>query len=63
MTQKSHVLIVVAALFACAASVLAQSAATRPAAKAKYGTWGVDLTARDSSVRPGDDFWRYANNS
>jgi|SRR5678816_158394 hypothetical protein len=31
---------------------LAQSAATRPTAKAKYGTWGVDLTARDSSVRP-----------
>ena len=63
MTQKSHVLIVAAAVLACTASLLAQSAATQSAAKAKYGTWGVDLTARDASVRPGDDFWRYANNS
>jgi putative endopeptidase len=26
-----------------------------------YGSWGVDLTARDMSVRPGDDFDNYAN--
>jgi putative endopeptidase len=25
-----------------------------------FGTWGVDLTSRDMSVRPGDDFQRYA---
>jgi len=25
-----------------------------------FGTWGVDLTSRDLSVRPGDDFQRYA---
>lgn len=26
-----------------------------------YAPWGIDLTARDTSIRPGDDFWRYAN--
>jgi len=26
-----------------------------------YGAWGVDLTGRDLSVRPGDDFFAYAN--
>jgi putative endopeptidase len=28
---------------------------------AELGAWGVDLTARDESVAPGDDFNRYAN--
>jgi len=27
----------------------------------RYGTWGFDLEGRDTSVRPGDDFFRYAN--
>ncbi len=26
-----------------------------------YGTWGVDLSARDVTAAPGDDFFRYAN--
>ena len=26
-----------------------------------FGAWGVDLSARDPSVKPGDDFDRYAN--
>ena len=26
-----------------------------------FGTWGVDLGARDTSVNPGDDFDKYAN--
>ena len=33
-------------------------AATAPA---QIGAWGLDLTARDTSVRPGDDFYRYAD--
>jgi endothelin-converting enzyme/putative endopeptidase len=41
----------------------ANNAATTPAEKARYGAWGVDLSARDPAVKPGDDFWRYANNS
>ena len=27
----------------------------------KYGTWGFDLAGRDTSVNPGDNFFRYAN--
>jgi putative endopeptidase len=27
----------------------------------KYGSWGIDLSGRDLSVRPGDNFYRYAN--
>ncbi|NIJ36508.1 putative endopeptidase [Sphingopyxis panaciterrae] len=26
-----------------------------------FGNWGVDLTARDETVKPGDDFDKYAN--
>ena len=27
----------------------------------KYGAWGIDLSGRDLSVKPGDNFYRYAN--
>ncbi|MGN6375372.1 MAG: M13 family peptidase, partial [Sphingomonas sp.] len=27
----------------------------------EYGAFGVDLSARDTAVKPGDDFWEYAN--
>lgn len=27
----------------------------------RYGTWGIDLAGMDRSVKPGDDFFRYAN--
>jgi putative endopeptidase len=37
----------------------ADSAAVPPVVH--FGTWGVDLSTRDLSVRPGDDFQRYAN--
>ncbi|MEH6637053.1 MAG: M13 family metallopeptidase [Halioglobus sp.] len=29
--------------------------------KASIGDWGVDLSARDLSVKPGDDFFRFVN--
>lgn len=29
--------------------------------KARYGAFGVDLTTQDQTVKPGDDFWTYAN--
>jgi hypothetical protein len=28
---------------------------------AKYGSFGVDLTAQKAGVKPGDDFWTFAN--
>jgi putative endopeptidase len=29
--------------------------------KPELGNWGVDLTTRNTNVKPGDDFYRYAN--
>ena len=51
----------------CAALLLVVAhAASKPAAKpartaASIAPWGIDLGARDLSVRPGDDFYRYAD--
>lgn len=33
------------------------------AAKPELGTWGVDMSARKESVKPGDNFFAYANGS
>src|ERR1700754_3114097 len=30
-------------------------------ASPKYGTWGFDLSGMDRSVKPGDDFFKFAN--
>lgn len=44
------------------AAVRAESVAiATPAAKPKLGDWGVDLTAMDPSVKPGDDFYKFVN--
>jgi putative endopeptidase len=48
------------ALAASSAALLAGYAASS-AAQGRRGAWGVDLTARDTSVNPGDDFFRYAS--
>src|SRR5215471_8494965 len=32
-----------------------------PTTKPVFGAWGVDLTGMDKSVKPGDDFFDYAN--
>lgn len=37
------------------------AAPARTAASPRYGSFGVDLTARDTAVKPGDDFWTHAN--
>lgn len=39
----------------------APAAVAAPAAKPQTGTWGIDLTAMDRSVRPGDDFYSFVN--
>jgi putative endopeptidase len=46
---------------AAAQTVPAAAAATVAPAKAHLGAWGVDLSARDTSVKPGDDFQKYAS--
>ena len=45
------------------ALLLNPAGAAEPATDAapRFGTWGFDLTGRDESVKPGDDFCEYAN--
>jgi len=50
-------------LLACAAACALLTAAPAVFAQAQVGTQsGVDLTSIDKSIKPGDDFWTYANN-
>lgn len=48
---------------AVAGAAQAATAETTPAPfpNAKFQTWGIDLSAIDPNVKPGDDFWDYAN--
>ena len=43
------------------AVVVSSATAATPTGKAQLGSFGVDLTARDLTVKPGDDFNRYAS--
>jgi putative endopeptidase len=40
-----------------------QSNTTGAPAKPRFGTWGVDLTAMDRAVTPGESFWHFVNGS
>jgi putative endopeptidase len=44
-----------------AAPNAAPNASGDPTATPHYGTWGFDLTGRNTKVKPGDDFFSYAN--
>lgn len=46
--------------FALVLMLGASTAAYAQTAKPKYGTWGVDTATMDKSVKPGDDFYRFA---
>lgn len=62
MTRRDVAVSSAALLAGCATG--AQTPAPAPAAprpQAAIGAWGVDLTARDMSVKPGDDFFRHVN--
>src|SRR5262245_57321050 len=48
-------------LLAAATSALALTPAVARDAKPAFAPWGVDLTAMDSAVKPGDDFFDYVN--
>ena len=58
---------VMLAVFAVVASQAIAQTSEQPAAakgtsaKPALGTWGIDLTNMDTSVKPGDDFYRYVN--
>ncbi|HWE06864.1 MAG TPA: M13 family metallopeptidase [Rhizomicrobium sp.] len=46
-----------AVLFCTTAAAVAQLPAGHP----QYGAWGIDLTAMDKSIKPGDDFFEFVN--
>jgi len=61
--KSTRFALVSALLLAGATPILAQPAASeRPSAASRFAPWGVDLGARDPEIKPGDDFWRHANN-
>ena len=64
--MKARLFLTAAALALGTAPALAQTATSAAAeapaaAKPHFGTWGVDLSAMDTSVKPGDDFQRYTS--
>ena len=48
-------------LLLAAVSALVMTPAIARDGKATYSPWGVDLTAMDSTVKPGDDFFDFVN--
>jgi len=65
MTQFSNrnLARIAVALLGCSAlsmPLAAQPAATAAPQVVRFGTWGVDTSTRDLTVKPGDDFQRYA---
>jgi putative endopeptidase len=53
--------VALAATWAAAAPRAGAPVLTPVAAAPRYGTWGVDLSSRDLSVKPGDSFFDYAS--
>ncbi|WP_353203913.1 M13 family metallopeptidase [Sphingomonas sp.] len=49
------------AAVAIAAMTVPGIAKVTPKAGPRYGTFGIDLTAQQRTLKPGDDFWTYAN--
>ena len=60
MTRR-HMSASAAALLAGCATQTNTGPAAPARAPAAIGAWGIDLTSRDTSVQPGDDFFRYVN--
>ncbi|MFN3516483.1 MAG: M13 family metallopeptidase [Novosphingobium sp.] len=65
--MKSRLLLATAALaalaipFSASQSIAQGVVATAAAGKAAIGAWGFDLSGQDTSVKPGDDFFRFAS--
>ena len=56
---RRHMSASAAALLAGCATQTNTSTAPPTRAPAAIGAWGIDLTSRDTSVQPGDDFFRH----
>lgn len=57
-THRVRLTLATLALTAAAAAIAQTGSAP---AGTRYGSFGLDLTAADKAVKPGDDFWTYAN--
>src|SRR5215213_6464422 len=60
---KRNFLLTAAALMALSTTpaVAADVSAAPSLASPKYGSWGYDLSGMDRSVKPGEDFFKFAN--
>jgi putative endopeptidase len=56
----ANAMAVIAALLLPSAAFAAENEPVPTEAK-RFGTWGFDLDGMDRSVKPGDDFFKYAN--
>ena len=65
ISQTRKILLAAGAAAALAFAAQAAAAADAPDAASlaspKYGTWGFDMSGMDRSVKPGDDFFKFAN--
>ncbi|MCR6646116.1 MAG: M13 family metallopeptidase [Terricaulis sp.] len=61
LTRRAMGVSSIALLAGCATGAAQSTSAPAPRPPAAIGAFGVDLTGRDLSVAPGDDFYRYAN--
>ena len=61
MKPTRFVVFAIALLIAACGQAPAEQTAAPVAAKPAFGTFGVDLSARKTAVKPGDDFFAYAN--
>lgn len=60
MTIKARLLGFAAGMTITAAAGLALAANVDPLAAPRFGSWGVDLSGRDTRVSPGEDFYKFA---
>ena len=60
MTFKARLLGFAAGLAIATGAGMALAADTNPFAAPRFGTWGVELSARDLAVSPGEDFYKFA---
>ena len=59
--MTSHFAFTLGIVLALTAANAANAANPQSSDKAQFGAWGIDLSAMDLGVKPGDDFNRYAS--
>lgn len=59
--RKGLIALTVILCAGCAATATPPPAPTPEKPKTQLGTWGVDLSGMDTSVKPGDNFFSYVN--